>query len=70
MHECVKRTQIVNPERTRSEPRANAERTQSEARANAKFLKANAERTQEGNSGFAWVLGCVRSVVHKHPNIR
>jgi hypothetical protein len=52
-HERVKRTQIADPERTQSGPRANA-----------KFLKANAERTQGASPGFARVLGCVRSVLY------
>jgi hypothetical protein len=53
MHDCVKRTQIANPERTRGEPRADPKRTQSGPRANAKFLKANAKQTQGANLGFA-----------------
>jgi hypothetical protein len=84
-HECVKRTQIANPERTRSERRADPERTQG-PRANARRTqserKADPERTQSERkifkserranpggelrvrSGFARVLGCVRSVLY------
>jgi hypothetical protein len=59
-HKFVKRTQIANPERTQSEPRASA-----------KFLKRaqNTPRANTGSepgirSGFVRVLGCVRSVLY------
>jgi hypothetical protein len=74
-HECVKRTQIANLEWTRSEPRANAEETQSKRRGDwertqseRKIFKSK-RRANPGSesgvrSGFAMVLGCVRSVLY------
>jgi hypothetical protein len=41
MHECVKRTQIANTERTRSEPREDPERTQSECKIFKSERRAN-----------------------------
>jgi hypothetical protein len=45
-HECVKRTQIANPEQTQF------------------FLKANPRSEPGVRSGFARVLGCVRSLLY------
>jgi hypothetical protein len=61
-HECVKRTQIENPERTRSErsgSRASARRTQSER----KIFKSELRANPGANSRFPRVLGCVRSIL-------
>jgi hypothetical protein len=74
-HECVKRTQIANPERTLRERRADPERTQGGPRANARRIQSehkifkSERRANPGGelrvrSGFARVLGYVRSVLY------